>query len=336
MSTRRDASMALTLLCASPYVCARSPGAGQVKRIAILGGESASEMVGFESPFLAAMRDKGWNVSENLVVERAYADGIAGRLPELARGLVRDGCDVIVTGGAQTTLAAARATRTIPIVFGGALWPVEQGLIDSLGRPGRNVTGHAFYAGMEYSTKRVQFLREIAPSATRLSWVWPEFLFSAETMDGGRVDLHALFVAAARRQGFETRFHLTSRGQSIDSVFEEAAAWGAQAVTAAGINEGPKRAADLAMRYRLPTIFDTRDCVEAGGLLSYGPQETSAASLASRTADYVSRILHGAKPAELPVEEPSRYLLAINTKTARTLGLTIPHSLLLRADEVID
>lgn len=292
-------------------------------------------MLDFEGPFLAALRDKGWMAGENLVVARAYADGFAERLPGLARGLVRDGCDVIVTGGAQTTIAAARATRTIPIVFGGALWPVEQGLIDSLGRPGRNVTGHTFYAGMDYSTKRLQFLREIAPSSKRLSWVWPEFLFSAETRDGGRVDLLAMFDAAAKRQGFETRFHLMREGRYADAVFEEAAGWGAQAMTAALFKEGPKRAADLALRYRLPTIFDERDYVEAGGLLSYGAQETSTASHAKRTAEYVSRILHGAKPADLPVEEPSRYLLAINTKTAKTLGLTVPPSLLLRADEVI-
>jgi len=335
MNTRRDALMMLPCLLASPFGLAENAKVGQVRRIAILGGASAGEMLEFERPFLDALSKKGWEVDVNLMVERAYADGIPGRLPELARSLVRKGFDVIVTGGAQTTIAAARATQTIPIVFAGALWPVEQGLIDSLARPGHNITGHTFYAGMDYSTKRLQFLREIAPTAKRLSWVWPEFLFTAETMAGGRVDLVSVFEAAARAQAFETRFHLVHRGQNIDALFGEVASWGAQAVTAAGIDSEPRRFIDLAMEHRLPHIFDTREAVESGALMSYGPLETDTGSLSTRSAEYVSRILRGVKPAELPVEQPSRYLLVINRRTAKSLGLTIPPSLLARADELL-
>jgi putative ABC transport system substrate-binding protein len=290
-------------------------------------------MADYERSLLASLSKKGWRVAENLFVERAYADGHPERLPGLAHGLARQGLDLIITGGAQTTIAAARATETIPIVFTGALWPVEQGLVDSLGRPGRNVTGHVFMAGTDYSTKRLQVLREIAPAAKRLSWVWPEFLFSAETVAGGRVDLAGLFEAAAREVGFETRFHLMSRGQDIESLFEQVASWRAEAMTAAGLAWAPKRIADSSLRHRLPSIFDIREIVEAGGLMSYGPVDTDIAALG---AEYVNRVLRGARPSELPIEQPSRYELAVNKKTAKALGIALPRSLLLRTDTVVE
>ena len=286
----------------------------------------------FERPFLAAMKAKGWNVGVNLLVERAHAEGNAERLPGLARELVQKHVDLIVSGGAQTTIAAARATSSIPIVFSGPLWPVEQGLIDSFRRPGGNVTGHAFYTGVEYSAKRLQFLREVAPTATRLSWVWPEFLFSAETMSGGRVDMIPVFDAAAKRLGFDTRFHLIGRGKDIDAVLAEMEVWKPQALTVGA--DPTHRLVKFALRHRIPNAFATREDVEAGALMCFGPAETPA-SWAIRTAEYVDRIFRGAQPADIPVELPSRYELVISLKSSKALGLSVPRSLLARADEII-
>lgn len=327
MFTRRDVLLALALQCAAWPAAAQAPNSGTPKRVGILLGESPEDWLDYERGFLAAMREQGWANDKNLVIERAYADGKLERLAALADGLVRSRVDVIVTGGSPATMAAARATRVIPIVFIAPLpWVVEQGLIESYAHPGHNVTGAVLTDG-DVIGKRLQFLRELVPTAKRPAWVWPDVLLSPETLSGGRINLIPVLRETAWKAGFETRFYAVRAGQDIAAVFDEVVNWGAQAVTAfagGGI-------AELALRHKLPSAFPVRESVDAGGLLSYGAEGGSDSLLAGRSADYVDRILRGARPAELPVEFPTRYELAINVTTAKALRLSIPQALLLRA-----
>jgi len=219
-------------------------------------------------------------------------------------------------------------------MFFALAWPVQQGLIDSFARPGGNVTGVALYAGIEVTHKRLDFLRAIAPAARRLAWLWPENWFALETVSGSRVDMIPTLEAAAKDRGYEPRFHAIHRGQDVDALFRDISSSGAQAITIA-TSGAPQKFAELALRLGLPSAFLERDFVEAGGLLCYGVPDSEFASLAKNRAEYVDRILRGARPNDLPVELPSRYELVINLKTAKALGLTIPQSVLARADEVI-
>ena len=213
------------------------------------------------------------------------------------------------------------------------LWPVEQGLIDTFARPGHNVTGIASYTGIEVTNKRLEFLREIVPAAKRLSWIWPSASLSLETVAGGRVNMVPVIEAAAKKLGFESKFHPIRGVQNLESVFSDIAAWHAQAIIGTS-NVAPQEFAELALRHLLPSAFLDRENVMARGLL-YGVADSEWTSLLGRRAEYVDRVLRGARPADLPVERPSRYELVINRKTATALDLTIPQSLLLRADEVI-
>ena len=283
------------------------------------------------------MRQKGWILGENLLREATYTDGRFDDLARLAEKLVRKRVDVILTFDDQTTVAVARATRTIPIVFVGSAFLVERGLIDSDARPGRNVTGVTIYPGSEIGYKRLGFLREPVPTAKRLSWIADTSWYSLETVAGGRFDLPAVLEADAKRLGFETRFHVFRTPQDVDVVFGDIVAWRAQAVLAYDLPASARpHVAELLLRHRLPSAFYVRENVEAGGLLSYGAAaRTESGYFTARLADYIDRILRGTPPAELPVERQRRYELVLNMKTANALGLTIPQSLLLRADEVI-
>ena len=281
------------------------------------------------------MSKLGWIVGDNVVVERASADWKEERLAGIAEELIRKRVEVILTYGQIAPVVAARATRTIPIVFWAVNWPVEQGLIDSFARPGRNVTGVASYSGIEITHKRLEFLRAIAPAAKRLAWVSTENWFAPETVSGGRVDMIPALAVAAKDRGYEPRFHATPRGGDLDALFRDMSSSRAQAITYGGGLDPPQRVAELALRYGLPSAFFFRDFVEAGGLLCYGVPDSEFASLAKSRAEYVDRILRGAQPGNLPVEIPSRYELVINVKTAKALGLTIPQSVLARADELI-
>ncbi len=337
MTTRRDALLALPLFYASSGASAQTPKAGPRKRIGYLALGSDIKTPRSELPFFIAMSKKGWILGENLLLEPAYADFQAERLAGLAEDLVRKRVDAIWCNGPGATLAAVRATRTIPIVFQNVGMPVELGLIDSYGRPGRNATGHAFFTGIEVDTKRLELLREIAPTAKRLSWLTSADYISLETVAGGRYEYGSLLEAAAKGLGFETRLHPLRTPQDIDAAFGDITAWRAQAFAAGGlqVHEARQRIAELALRHRLSSAFQLRWNVEAGGLLSYGIPPSEFAYIDSRIVEYMDRILRGTPPAELPVEQPSRYELVINAKTAKALGLTIPPALQVRADEVI-
>jgi putative ABC transport system substrate-binding protein len=286
-------------------------------------------------PFAAMMKKHGWVEGTDFVMERRYAELKGKRLAAFAEALVRRRVDLILTSGPEATLAAARATQTIPILFSGVFWPVEQGLIDSFARPGRNVTGIASYTGVEVSNKRLEFLREIAPAAKRLAWLWPtEF---AETVSGGQFDIAPVMEAAARSLGFDTRFNGIRKAEDIEAALNDLLAWRAQAITASGVHvsAAAKRIAEFALRERSPSAFPSLAIVEAGGLLFYLNSPAELPQLYARWVSYADRILRGAQPGEFPVERPSQYELVINLKTAKALGLSVPQSLLIRADRVI-
>jgi putative tryptophan/tyrosine transport system substrate-binding protein len=288
------------------------------------------------STFRATLRSLGWIEGQNLIVESAFAEYKPERLPALVEELIRKRVDVIWTFLPDAAIAAARATTTIPIVFANTSWPVEQGLIQSFARPGRNVTGVATYTGIEVSTKRLEFLKAIAPTATRLSWI----LGSAKepTVDGTGFDVRPLLDSAARSLDYEVRYHILQRGEDVDPVLAEVLAWRAQALAVAGtaaVFQVRERIANFALSNRLPLAAASFTLVEVGGLLSYNDAGAATASIA-HSLGYVDRILRGARPEDLPVERPSTYELVINLKTAKALGLHVPPAVLLRAGRVIE
>ena len=284
----------------------------------------------------AELKARGWIDGQNLVIEGAFADFKTERLSALAEELVRKRVDVIWAGTGPAAVAAARATKTIPIVFGAVAWPVETGLIDSFARPGRNVTGVSTYTGMEVSTKRLEFLRAIAPTGTRLSWILDPTL--EVTVDGGRFDIRSLLDPAARSLGYEVRYHYVAKDEDIEAAFADILGWRAQALAVAGgaaTYAARERIAAFAVRNRLPSAALSPWFVDAGGLLSYNDAGGASVSIA-RGAEYVDRIFRGAQPADLPVDRPGTYELVINLKTAKALGLQVPQSVLLRAGRVIE
>ncbi len=286
------------------------------------------------SPFVQGLRERGWVPGQNVRVETLHSEGKADRLVELAAELVRRQVDVIWCPGPPSAVAAARATRTIPIVFWGVAFPVELGLVASLGRPGGNVTGVAHSAGPEIVTKLVEFVKVVAPSTARLAGLYEDS--SIQKVSGEPFRPSEFFEPALRQFGIELRRFAVATHEDLDRVFTQIRAWPADAIVALGDPatwRERQRIVDFANRYRLPGIFGMKDFVLAGGLLSYGPD--IAETLRGSTS-YIDRILKGAKAFELPVEQPTRFELVVNLKTAKALGLVIPQSILLRADHAIE
>ncbi|MDH4094431.1 MAG: ABC transporter substrate-binding protein [Betaproteobacteria bacterium] len=287
-----------------------------------------------DNPFTNRLRALGWVEGRNLRIERAYGEGREDRLPELAATLVRKEVDVIFALGPQAAMAAASLTRRIPIVFWGVSHPVEQGLVESLSRPGRNVTGIAFSAGGTTHTKGLEALRELSPGSHRLAIVSTP---SAGYSLGRDRRMHMLRIGpVAESLGWEMREFPVERTEDVEPAFAAMLDWRAQALVVGATTitfRERHRIAALANGSRLPNVYAMREFVEAGGLLSYGLE---LAPTHERVAHFVDRILRGANPADLPVEQPDKYELAVNLKTAAALGLTIPQSLLLRADRVIE
>jgi len=288
------------------------------------------------SPVLAKLRELGWIEGKTFVIERAFGEGSEDPLPELAAELVRKRVDVIWTFGPEAAVAAARATKTIPIVFFAVTWPVEYGLVDSIGRPGRNVTGVAFNAAPEVIVhKPLEMLREIAPRLRRVAVIMPKGRIS---VTGGPVPPNIrTFELVAKHFGFELLDYPIAREADIEPMFAAILAGKAEAVFEVPTpltSRVRKRIVEFTNLNRLPGISNTGEFVTLGGLLAYSTIFGLEPVL--RSFEYVDRILRGTKPADLPVELPSRIELAINLKTAKALGLTIPQSVLLRADRVIE
>jgi putative ABC transport system substrate-binding protein len=339
MTKRRGLLLALSAFGAAPYIRAQQPPAGMRKRIGMISGATsklpATELPAWK-PFMSALFGKGWTLGKNLEFGPEYRERDPQRLAALAKRLVLDGVDLILSVNEEPTVAAARATRSIPILFFDVSWPVELGLIDSFARSGRNVTGITD-GGLELRYKRVEYLRQAAPDAKRLSWIHGESTWFYSTLAGGRFDFSAALDPNIKRLGFEPSYHLAPTPQDIDTAFAEVAASRAQVLVAGGtsIFNGRERVAGLALRQRLPSAGELRKSVEAGMLLSISVTSAEHDAMNVRAAGLADRLLRGENPADIPVEQPSRYELVINLKTARALGLTLSKELMLRADEVI-
>lgn len=274
----------------------------------------------------------GWVVGKNLAFERPL--GQEHDLPQMAASLVQKRVDVIWAIGPEATVAAMRAPQDIPIVFWGVPDPVEFGVATSLARPGRNATGVAFFAGMELFSKQMELLRLVAPNATRLAWL--STLSANRTMSGEL--LYAAYrevERAAKSLGFDFRRHLLEKEVDLDAAFADIAASRPHALGVSGTTltwRMRERIVDFAQRARLPSAFNQAEFVEEGGLFSYG---TNTTETINRTSYYIDRVLRGARPAELPIELPSRYEFVVNLRTAAALRISIPDSILVRADKVI-
>jgi putative tryptophan/tyrosine transport system substrate-binding protein len=275
-----------------------------------------------------ALRGLGWVEGENVVFERRYAENQLERLPELAADLVRLKVDVIVAGGTLAPLAAKRATSTIPIVMASCGDPLGTGLVASLARPGGNVTGMSLMVP-EVAGKRLELLRDILPGLARVAVLWDSA--NPYTTIGFKETQSASGTVGVEVKSLEVR----SPGD-FDRAFEAARQQHPDALVTV---DDPltitylKRIVDFAAGQRLPSIHEAREFAAAGGLISYG---ANIPDVIRRAAGYVDKILKGAKPADLPVQQPTKFELVINLKTAKALGITIPPLLLARADEVIE
>ena len=331
MITRRAFLGSLALGAVAAPLAAQAQPAGKVPRVGYLsaGSYSDSQALGFLDAFRLGLRELGWVEGQNIAIDYRFAEGRFDRLPDLAAELVRLKVDVIVAVPTPAAAAARNATETIPIVMmSGSVDPVGLGFIASLARPGGNVTGLSYGAGTEIFGKGLELLKETVPKVRRVA-ILSNPASPIQPLIIKEVDV------AARSLGVQLQL-LEARGPNeFDGAFAAMAKErvGALLVVADSIFILHRtRLADLAARSRLPAAYGTRESVDAGGLMSYGP---SVRDLVRRSATFVDKILKGAKPGDLPVEQPTKFDLVINLKTAKALGLTIPPSLLLRADEVI-
>ena len=304
--------------------------AAKVPRIGLLVASLAGNPH-LRATFLHGLRELGHVEGRNVVIDIRSAEGRSERYPALAAELVALNVDVIVVPGIPGALAAKQATRTIPIVFVGATDPAKSGLVASLARPGGNVTGLSL-VDPGLVGKSLELLKEAVAGLSRVALLWHPGAFGERTeqemLKGAEVAARAL---AVRLQIVEPR-----APEQLDKAFSDMTKERAGALTVAStamfITER-RRLVALAAKNPLPVVYPWKEGVDAGGLMAYGP---SVAEVFRRAATYVDRILKGAKPADLPVEQPTKFELIINLKTAKALGLTIPPSLLLRADQVIE
>ena len=328
MDRRRFIGTVASGLLAAP-LAAEAQQAAKVPRIGYLsinlaGGPHMTE------GFRQGLHDLGYVEGRNVVIEFRDAEGKFERLPALAAELVVLKVDVIVVGGTVAALAAKRATRTLPIVFVSAVDPVTDGLVASLARPGGNVTGLATLAP-ELVGKRLEQLKQVVPGVSQVAVLWQPGALGERT----EKDLREEAENAARALGVRLQFVEAQGPDDFDRAFSDMTRARAGALTVLGssmlINER-RRLVNLAAKNRLPAVYGLREYVDAGGLMSYGPNNVD---LLRRAATYVDKILKGAKPGDLSVEQPTKFELVINLKTAKALGLTIPQSVLARANEVI-
>ena len=316
----------IALVCAilTAPLAAEAQRAGKAARIGILGH---TDSPGWET-FRQALRELGYGEGKNLATEWRWHKGQIERLPDLAAEFVRLKVDVIVVSGPQGTAAVKAATTTIPVVFIGVSDPVRVGIVSSLARPGGNVTGFTTFVPEGFTAKGLELLKEAVPKASRIA------VLANPTNEMHRMSLEQSVTAA---DALKVRLQiLEARGpDDLERAFEAATRERAEAIQVYADQltfVHRARIAELAAKSRLPAIYLFREHVEAGGLMSYGP---SLHDLFRRAGGYVDKILKGAKPADLPVQQPTKFDLVINLKTAKALGLTIPQSVLIRADEVI-
>ena len=327
---RRRILIAAGALVAAPF--ARAQAANDKRTLGILTPHPRATAQQ-NAPYNARFKQLGWAIGQNLVIERPEDPAAEAALPAMAEALVRKRVDAIWAIGPEAALAAARATRTIPIVFWGVPYPVEQGLVQSFGRPGGNVTGVAFFAGIELVTKVLEIFRQIAPQATRIAALATPS--ASGTMDGKPYQV-SMIDDAAQSLGFDLRRYNVSNAGDIDAALVTALADGVQGIAVYGTTTTFRqryRIAEFANRHRLVSGSTQERFADAGCLFAYGP---STGNTLLQTIGYVDKVLRGANPANLPVELPERYELAVNLSTAKLLRLAIPQHVLLRADRVIE
>jgi putative ABC transport system substrate-binding protein len=281
-----------------------------------------------DAAFIAALRELGWIEGKNIVFEYRHANNDLDRLPALAAELVELKVDVIVTRGTAAPLAAKKATSTIPIVMAAAGDPVGTGIVTSLARPGGNITGLTMQ-NPELSGKRLELLKEVSPTISRVAVLWnsanpdPTRAFKEAEDGAAKLGIQLLSVTVQSPADFGRAFaEMTHQRPDALITF-------ADPLTVVH----RKDITDFATNRRLPSMHGLREFADVGGLIAYGPDY---ADLRRRAASYVDKILKGAVPADLPVEQPTKFQLVINLKTAKALGLTIPATLLAQADEVIE
>jgi len=285
----------------------------------------SAEVAGFQ----LGLRDSGWTVGENVAIEYRWAEGHFDRLPSLAGELVGREVAVIATsGGALAARAAKSATAKIPIIFETGIDPVEAGLVQSFAHPGGNLTGIAIATG-ELNPKRLDLLSELVPGAQVIA-----MLINPDNSQTGR--LASVAEQAARAKGIQLPLLKAAKEDEFEAAFSSLAALHARGLL---VGNDPffygrrEQLVSLAARYAIPAIYEWREFAVIGGLASYG---TSLVDMYRRFGAYVGRVLAGAKPADLPIEQPTKFEFVVNLKTAKAIGLTVPQSLLARADEVIE
>ena len=310
-----------------PFAARAQQSSGRVYRAGYFAIASRERSLHLMKAFEEGLRSLGYRVGENVVIEYRFANGEMQRLPALASDLL--GVDIIVTTANPTTVAAMKATTTIPIVMTSSVDPVSTGLVASLARPGGNVTGLTLDTGGEMLGKRLELLKEILPNLSRVGILWnPDFAPNRDRLKSMRDATQALGIShvAVEARGLDT----------LEQAFATMVKEHMQAVVVLGdavLFNYRGQIGVMAIRNRLPAITTLREYAEAGWLLTYG---VDLRDLFRRGATFVDKILKGAKPADLPVEQPTKFELVVNLKTAKALGITIPPTLLTRADEVIE
>jgi putative ABC transport system substrate-binding protein len=306
-------------------LAARAQQGGKLPTIGFLGAD-ASAFAPWTAAFVARLRELGWIEGRTIAIEYRWSEGRTERYAEIAAEFVRLNVDVIVTVGSAVP-TVKQATSAIPIVFAVGIDPVGSGLVASLAKPGANVTGLSLQA-TNLAGKRLELLREVVPQLRRLAIIF-NVGNAQPVLEMGETQ------AAARMLGLDVAPLVIQRAEDIAPAFEGVKAKADALYVAIDqlMVANLTRILDLALGTRLPTVFSTRDFVRAGGFMSYGPNYSD---LFWRSADYVDKILRGTKPGDIPVEQPTKFELVINLKTAKALGMTIPESFLLRADEVIE
>ena len=290
--------------------------------------QSAPQTQARVNAFTVALQERGWTDGRNVRFEFRYTEGQPNRLPTLAADLTRRNVDVILTAGTESTDAARKATKTIPIVMAAVGDPIAAGFIASLARPGGNITGASLLA-TELTAKRLQLLKEVLPALTRLAVLW-------SAANASVVQKLKQIQAAAPQFGVQLHTFELRVPDDLDKSFESAVQFGAQAImtTEDAIQITYRdRVVELGRRHRMPVASEFGEFAQAGALMSFGPSILDQFRYA---ASYVDKLFKGARPGDLPVEQATRFELIVNLKTAKTLGLTIQQSLLLRADQVID